>query len=118
MNVSGKIKVMFPIQEIGNNGFTKKEFVLETEGDYPELVKFELIKDKCSLLDNFEIDDNINVEFNLKGREWNGKYFTNLQAWRIKKLLTEGAPVESNVSEIKKPQSNESTADKNDDLPF
>ena len=46
MNVSGKIKVMFPIQEIGDKGFTKKEFVLETEGDYPELVKFELIKDK------------------------------------------------------------------------
>jgi hypothetical protein len=34
-------------------------------------------------VDDYSEGDNIEVEFDLRGREWNGKYFTNLQAWRI-----------------------------------
>jgi single-strand DNA-binding protein len=119
MSVSGKIKVMFPIQQIGANGFTKREFVIETDETYPQFLKLELVKDNCAMLDKFKIDDNVNIEFNLKGREWNGKYFVNLEAWRITKLQIEGAPVESQASTVKNPQTNVPNADvDNGDLPF
>lgn len=79
--------------EYGNNGFTKREFVIQLTGDgenpdYPNYIALELIKDKCALMDNHNIGDEITVHFNLSGRLWNApgkpeKCFTSLQAWRI-----------------------------------
>ena len=79
--------------EYGSNGFTKREFVVKLTGDnenptYPNHIALELIKDKCGLMDNYHIGDEINVSFNLSGRLWSGgnngeKCFTSLQAWRV-----------------------------------
>tara|TARA_R110000868_G_scaffold339087_3_gene599840 strand:+ start:717 stop:1115 length:399 start_codon:yes stop_codon:yes gene_type:complete len=70
--------------------FKKREFVLEyaENPQYPEFVKFELIQDKCDLLDGFNNGQEINVAFNLKGRKWTDpqgvvKYFNSLQAWKL-----------------------------------
>ena len=69
--------------------FAKREFILEVEsGKYAEQVKFQLIQDKCDLLDNFEENEPITVHFNLKGKAWTNKegatnYFTNLDAWKL-----------------------------------
>lgn len=80
----------------GKNGFTKREFVLKLSGDeenpaYPNYVAFELIKDKCSLMDQFKPGDEIVVHFNLSGRLWTPpdkpeKCFNGLQAWRIERM--------------------------------
>ncbi|WP_083698196.1 DUF3127 domain-containing protein [Shewanella sp. UCD-KL21] len=77
----------------GNNGFTKREFVLKATGpdensSYPNYVALELIKDKCALLDQYNIGDELEVSFNISGRLWQGqgkpeKCFTSLQAWKI-----------------------------------
>mgnify|MGYP000002869620 CR=1 FL=1 len=79
--------------EYGNNGFTKREFVLQLTGpdentNYPNYIALELIKDKCALMDNYKIGDELQVSFNLSGRLWSSggkpeKCFTSLQAWRI-----------------------------------
>lgn len=63
--------------------FQAREFVLKTDGQYPQFVKFQLTQDKCDLIDNHKEGDMIKVYFDLRGREWNEKYFTNLNAWRI-----------------------------------
>ena len=64
--------------------FQAREFVIEADdGRYPQMVKFQLVQDKCDEIDKFNEGDNIRVHFNLRGREWQGKYFTNLNAWRI-----------------------------------
>ena len=69
--------------------FQAREFVIEVDdGRYPQMVKFQLVQDKCDEIDKFNENDNIRVHFNLRGREWQGKYFTNLNAWRIES----GAP--------------------------
>jgi len=61
-----------------------REFVIEVaDGQYPQMVKFQLVQDKCNLVDEYAEGDVVTVEFDLRGREWNGKYFTNLQAWRM-----------------------------------
>ena len=63
--------------------FQAREFVIEVDGTYPQFVKFQLVQDRCSLVDNYNEGDSLRVHFDLRGREWQGKYFTNLNAWRI-----------------------------------
>jgi len=80
---TGKIKVILDTQTFPS-GFTKREFVV-TIGDsqYPQEVKFELIKDKCSWLDNFQQDQEVTVSFDIRGNEFKGKYYVNLNCWKI-----------------------------------
>ena len=49
------------------------------------MIKFQLVQGRCDLIDSYSEGDQITVEFDLRGREWNDKYFTNLNAWRIVK---------------------------------
>jgi hypothetical protein len=80
--VTGKLKVKMDEQTF-SSGFSKREFVITTEEQYPQDIKLEFVKDKCSLLDGYEIDQPVKVSFNLRGNEYEGKYYVNLQAWRI-----------------------------------
>lgn len=89
MEVKAKLLEIFNTQQISQT-FRKREFVVEYSENpqYPEYVKFELIQDKCDLLDSLKAGDMVNVSFNLKGRKWTDpqgqvKYFNSLQAWRI-----------------------------------
>lgn len=91
--VSGKLKAVMEVQSFAS-GFTKREFVLTTEEQYPQDIKFELIKDKTSVIDKFKENDTIKVSFNLRGNEYNGKYYVNLQAWRVEAEQADaGAPI-------------------------
>src|ERR1700761_6648526 len=91
MEVIGTIKVKFDTQRVSEK-FQKREFVLTTEANtpYPQHVSFQVTQDKCSLLDQFNEGEEIKVQFNLRGREWNGpqgiKYFNTLEAWRIERV--------------------------------
>ena len=79
----GKIEKIFDAEQ-KSASFQAREFVIEVaDGQYPQMVKFQLVQDKCNLVDDYSEGDQVEVEFDLRGREWNGKYFTNLQAWRI-----------------------------------
>ncbi|MBK9151351.1 MAG: DUF3127 domain-containing protein [Saprospiraceae bacterium] len=71
--------------ESKTDSFKTREFVISTEGMYPQYVKFQLTQDKCSAIDSFQEGERIKVSFDLRGREWQGKYFTNLNAWRVDK---------------------------------
>lgn len=80
---SGTIKRIFDTQTFPS-GFTKREFVLTTAADrYPQDLKFEVVKDKCSMLDQFEQDQEVVVNFDIRGNEYQGKYFVNLSCWKI-----------------------------------
>lgn len=98
----GVIHSIGPTTEYGSNGFTKREFVLRLTGEdenpsYPNYIALELIKDKCALMDSYNIGDEIQVQFNLSGRLWNApgkpeKCFTSLQAWRVQPLSQQDYP--------------------------
>ncbi len=95
LSISGSILEISDVQQIKET-FKKREFVLElTENpQYPEFIKFELIQDKCTLLDAYKVSDRVTVHFNLKGRKWTDRegkvvYFNSLQAWRME---PEGKP--------------------------
>lgn len=80
---SGKIKMIGDIQSFAS-GFTKREFVVTTAHDkYPQDIKFDLVKDKCAVLDSFKPGDDVQVSFDVRGREYNGKYYVDLACWKL-----------------------------------
>lgn len=80
---TGKIKVIFDTQTFPS-GFSKREFVVTTGDDnYPQDIKFEIIKDKCSWLDKFEAGQDVTVHFDIRGNEYKDKYYVNLNCWKI-----------------------------------
>lgn len=82
MEVTGKVKLLYDTQTF-DSGFSKREFVITTQEQYPQDIKFECIKDRIAILDGLQPGMDITVHFNLRGNEYQGKYFVNLQAWRI-----------------------------------
>lgn len=111
MEITGQIKAIFDTQSVSDR-FKKREFVLTTEASspYPQHVSFQAIQDKCELLDKFSEGQEVKVNFDLRGREWNGpqgvKYFNTLEAWRIEAVSGSQSSPASNI------------APDNDDLPF
>ncbi len=66
------------------SGFSKREFVVTTAHDkYPQDLKFEIVKDKCSVLDSYAVGNPVQVNFDIRGNEYNGKYYVNLSCWKI-----------------------------------
>lgn len=66
------------------SGFAKREFVIETgEDKYPQLIKFELVKDKCSHLDKLVLGDVVEVSFDIRGSEYKERFYVNLVAWKV-----------------------------------
>jgi len=124
MNVSGKLVEIFETVKI-KESFQKREFVLEFASNpkYPELVKFELVQDKCNLLDGFKVGQEISVEFDLRGRKWTDqkgmvKYFNTLQAWRLSAAdgNTGSAPADQDGPPVE--DSEDFSAEKDGGLPF
>lgn len=65
-------------------GFSKRDFVIRTQDEkYPQEIKFELFKDNAKKIDDITTGSKINVHFNIKGRQWNDKWLTSIEAWKI-----------------------------------
>ncbi|MHB9147247.1 MAG: DUF3127 domain-containing protein [Candidatus Amoebophilus sp.] len=120
MKILGRIAEIKESQQVSDT-FKKRSFVVEyaENPQYPEYISFELIQDRCELLDSFQPGQEVEVSFNLKGRKWvnpegETKYFNSLQAWRIEVPNNNGEQmpaIESSTS------ANNSMNDE-DDLPF
>ena len=86
MVISGKIIAVLPIATgQGKNGtWRSQDYVLETADQYPKKVCFNLFGDK---IDQFPIgiDDQVNVSFDVESREYNGRWYTTIRAWKIEK---------------------------------
>lgn len=81
--LTGKVKLIQEAQTF-SSGFTKREMVVTVEdGNYPQDISLEFLKDKISLLDGVSVGQNVTVTFDLRGREYNGRYFNNLVGWKI-----------------------------------
>ena len=120
--IQGKLHKVFPSENKSGN-FQAREFVIEVEsGQYSQLIKFQLTQDRCDLIDAYSEGEEIKVSFDLRGREWDGKYFINLNAWRLNRpSSTEktDSPKPAVQDEVLSTSDNEGTfAQSFDDLPF
>ncbi|MDX1735738.1 MAG: DUF3127 domain-containing protein [Halioglobus sp.] len=94
--LTGKIKLIQETKTF-DSGFQKREMVVTVEdGRYPQEINLEFVQDKISLLDDLQPGQEVTVTFDIRGREYNGRYFNNLQGWKVQVLgdsdLAAGAP--------------------------
>jgi len=122
MEISGKIIKVLPLQSgQGKNGVWKKqEYVLEYGDQYPKLVCFNLWGEK---VDQFPLGegDIATVYFDVESREYNGKYYTDVKAWKIEKgdsTTQSQNNDESKASNFGIPAPDFLNSDEKDDLPF
>jgi hypothetical protein len=89
--MKGKVKVVGTTLQISEK-FSKREFVVVDDTNmYPQDIQFQLTQDKCNLIDSLVIGDEVEVSFNLNGREWvnpkgESKFFNTLDVWKINKI--------------------------------
>lgn len=117
--MTGTLVEKFATQEV-TASFKKREFVVEQKEnsggrEFIELLKFQLTQDRCDLIESYQINSQVKISFNIKGRKWekDGRisYFINLEAWRIENVNSDqNAPPPPTMDEIPPEMEN--------DLPF
>ncbi len=120
LEINGKITDVLPVQSGTSKAgreWQKQEFVIETDEQFPRKVCFTLFGDKISLIDGFNTGDEVAVAFNLESREFNGRWFHNVNAWRINKVNPGGDNATEYAPEDIPPPPEPGDASP-DDLPF
>lgn len=131
MDVKGKIIQKLPAQsgvsKAGNN-WSKQEYVLETQEAYPKKIFFSFFGDRANQYP-LEVGDTINLSFDIDSHEYNGRWFTSINAWKAEKV-DDAAPAAPTYSEapqptmagvpgtVPPPPADFSGGNDNDDLPF
>ena len=98
MQLKGIIKLIKPIQQISAT-FSKREFVIETQENYPQTIQLELQGDRVDIIDSFAEGQEIEAHLNIKGRLWvspqgEEKYFNTIVCWKITASSSESlAPI-------------------------
>jgi len=96
--ITGRVIDIAPVNQVSDK-FKKREFVIEKKETggaavFIDYIKFQLVQDKCDLINESFLNEEIKIWFNLKGNKWerDGKinYFTNLDAWKIEKISSSG----------------------------
>ena len=113
MKITGILKVVFDKQTF-DSGFAKREFVVTTQEQYPQDIKFELLKDKADKITVGDTGKLVDVHFDIRGNEYNGKYYNNLIAWKWEFQDANATPEPSEpVGNV-----NEAMDGTGDDMPF
>ena len=120
--LTGKVKLIQEPQTF-SSGFTKREVVVTVEdGKYPQEINLEFLQDRVSLLDAVSEGQEIKVHFDIRGREYNGRYFNNLVGWKIEAEEggTAPAPAAGAAADDRPPVPDdaEAPAEFDDDIPF
>lgn len=122
--ITGKVIDIMPVNQVSDK-FKKREFVIEKKESggsavFVDYVKFQLVQDKCDLINDSFLNEEVKISFNLKGNKWerDGKvnYFTNLDAWKIERIS--GAQREQPVSSRTTMEDIPPENDELSDLPF
>jgi hypothetical protein len=123
--ITGKVIDISPVNQVSDK-FKKREFVIEKKeaggsAVFIDYVKFQLIQDKCDLINESFLNEEVKIWFNLKGNKWerDGKinYFTNLDAWKIEKTSS-GSSRDQNTSSHVTLEDIPPENDELSDLPF
>ena len=127
--IKGHIKEIGDTKEFGKNGFQKRQLILSTDEKYPQDLAIDFVQDKCKVLDKFTEGELVDIGINLRGNFYNGRYFVNIQGWKINS--ESGSEPESAVDKYKDENQtdnqndsssqnleNDNDEEKDDTLPF
>jgi hypothetical protein len=126
--LNGIIKVINDTQIVSDR-FKKREIVItDNSGQYPQDILFQLTQEKTDAVNDFKVNEPVQVSFFIRGREWTSpqgevKYFNSLEIWSIKKIDVAGASSSSMSAQIEPPirtteEVQSFTNSDDDDLPF
>jgi hypothetical protein len=102
LTMKGAIKLINPVKVISDK-FSVREFVITTADKYPQEVIFQTVNDKMDIIAPYGQGQEVTVSFNVRGREYNGRYYNTLDAWKVQGEAA--APSQQPIEET-------------DDLPF
>lgn len=133
IKISGQI-IHIGQLEVMSEKFKKREFVIQTEGKFPQEIQVQVTQDRCDLLNNLKHGDIIDASINIRGRSWTSnegvkKWFNSIEAWSINYGNSSGTSFEQKTFQqleqksVEQPQEPEkksltSFIDEADDLPF
>ena len=80
--IKGVIKLIKPINVISDK-FSVREFVITTQDKYPQHIIFQTVNDKMDIIAPYGEGEEIEVSYNVRGREVGDKYYNTLDAWRV-----------------------------------
>lgn len=117
MDISGKIIQFLPAQTgQGKNGpWKKQEFILETGDTYPKKICIAVWGDKIDL-GSIKPGDTVDVSFDVESREYNGRWYTDVKAWKVSGKQQQQSS--GNTSYSAPVQSGNMSSADDDDLPF
>ena len=117
--IEGRLIQVLTAQEgqCTRGAWKKQDFVIETSEQYPKKVCISCWNEKTDELSKFQLNDNLKVSVNIESREYNSKWYTDVNAWRIDQL-NDSAPVSKNNEASDDVSGVSFTSDENDDLPF
>jgi hypothetical protein len=125
MEVTGRVKMIDQTKEVGSGGFKKRDIVVTTDEQYPQHILVQFVQDKCDLLNNYQVGDQVKIDINLRGREWTNQqgetvYFNTIQGWRIGKMQAESTanPVAPMPAAEAFAPATDFKEEDHDDLPF
>ena len=115
-DLTGKVKLLQETQIFGS-GFKKREIIITVEnGKYPQDISLEFVQEKIDLLDALVVGQIVTITFDIRGREYNGRYYNNLQGWKVS--IDEDIEV-SDSMELKENRDAPDNFDElEDDIPF
>ena len=85
MEITGNIKLIAETERF-TSGFLKRQLVITTNETYPQDIAIDFIKDMCIKLDSFKVGQDVKISINIRGNEYNNKYYVSLQGWKIENV--------------------------------
>lgn len=129
LKIAGKITQVLPLQEglsQTGNAWKKQEFILEyISGNYPNSVNFSLFGERRIAENPVQVGQEVTVSFDVRSREYNGRWYTNCEAWRVEAGDTTGAAPQQQFAQpapaqapAPQPAPSSMLSSQADDLPF
>ncbi len=130
MEISGKIIQVLPeqggVSKTSGKEWKLQAYVLETQEQYPRKVHFEVFGEDRIKANPCQLDDIVTVSFDIESREFNGRWYTSIRAWKIQQGIVDAAApqVVPAAQPVAAPQANVETfdaaagVDETTDLPF
>lgn len=127
MEIQGSIKKITDVQAFGASGFQKREVIIQTIEQYPQILAVEFTQERVNLPENFKVGDEVVISINIRGREWTNpqgevKYFTSINGWKIDRVGDNPGQEPTQASPRQATSASATTTDspfeEEDDLPF
>ena len=86
MDIIGTIKLISETEEgtsKAGKAWAKRQIVVTTDEKYPQDIAIDFMGDKILQINNFQVGNPVNVSINLRGNEYNGKYYNSINGWKI-----------------------------------